>query len=123
MCHLLILAGRCEISILVYNDLKKCEVIIVWVTLVVVMFDISFESDDDKWKWGGILGGVGLALVATGVMVGCLCRNCLRVRASQRATRMLYEANAKQTVLCVDGDDGARRVVSVPSAPPYDGAV
>lgn len=61
--------------------------------------DVSFDTDDDKWKWGGIIGGVGLATIVTGVMVGCFCRNCLRARSSRRAMRVMYATNRP---LCVD---------------------
>jgi hypothetical protein len=83
------------------------------------MFDISFETDDDKWKWGGVLGGIGVALVATGVMAGCLCRNCLRRRAELRAASLVYKDKLKQTQLCVDGVSSEGRFQK-PSAPPYD---
>lgn len=86
---------------------------------------MSFETDDDKWKWGGIIGGVGLATIVTGVMVGCFCRNCLRTmtsrRATQRAMKVLYDNRAKQTVLCVEDEE--HMTAQKPSAPPYDGSV
>jgi hypothetical protein len=88
-----------------------------------MILDITFETEDDKWKWGGILGGVGLALVTTGLTIGCFCKRYLRRRASERATRnamrALYAENASKTVLCVDGP----AATSVPSAPPYDNAL
>lgn len=36
--------------------------------------DITFESDYSKLKWGTILGGVGLGLLSTGIVIGCVCR-------------------------------------------------
>lgn len=79
--------------------------------------DISFETNDDKWKWGGIIGGAGLAVLTTGVMIGCLCKRCLRERAALRETAALYKAKANMTQLCVDGQN---TVNTLPSAPPYE---
>lgn len=78
--------------------------------------DISFESTDDKWLWGGVLGGVGVALITTGVVLGCVCRKCLRDRKASRRTKELYKENARKTVLCVDESP---TVTTIPSAPPY----
>ena len=84
------------------------------------MFEsITFETEDDKWKWGGIIGGVALGLVATGVMIGCLCRNCLVERAQKREIRKIFEEKARRIPLCVDNavlNIGAPGVPSAPAA-------
>jgi len=86
------------------------------------MSNISLDTEGERMMWGGIIGNSSIAfvtvlLVATGVMVGCLCKRCLRERAMARETAALYKAKANMTQLCVD-DQGA--LDTVPSAPPYE---
>lgn len=67
--------------------------------------DISFDTDDDKLKWGGILGGIGVATITTGVILCCFCRNCLRNKKKEIAMKREYIQNIKQTKLCVDDEE------------------
>ena len=55
--------------------------------------DISFDTDDDKWKWISILSGMGIGILTTGIMIGCYCKGCIiksREKETARRTRVLY---------------------------------
>jgi hypothetical protein len=38
--------------------------------------DISFDTTNDKLKWGGIFATLGVALGVSCVMLRCMCRRC-----------------------------------------------
>ena len=58
--------------------------------------DISLESVDDKWKWGSILGGIGLSVLSTGILIGCVCRCCLDKRKRKMKEKIEKEIKEKE---------------------------
>lgn len=84
------------------------------------MFDINFETEEEKWKWGGILAGVGVGGVVTITMCVCLCKNYFRRRMLNREMIKLYKEREKNTELCVDNGNVLNPNMETASAPPYD---
>ena len=85
------------------------------------MFDINFETEEERWQWGGILAGLGVGSVATITIAVCLCRNCFRRRMMNRELSRIYKERAKKTELCVDNGGGVLNPnMETASAPPYD---
>lgn len=79
------------------------------------MFDIHFETEEEKWKWGGILAGLGIGGITTITMIVCLCKRCFRERQIKK------EENIRNKVkLCVDANKALNPKMFEPSAPPYD---
>lgn len=81
------------------------------------MFEgIHFETEEEKWTWGSIIGGVGLGGIITTTILVCFCRNCLRRRLRERAIKNAYKEREKNTQLCVEN-----KILNPvePSAPPY----
>lgn len=83
------------------------------------MLNITFETEGDKWKWGGIIGGIGMTLMATGVVLGCLCKNCLKKKREEMKLREKYKDKAKTTELCVD-DESSRLKYKMSSGSSYE---
>lgn len=63
--------------------------------------DISFETDDDKWKWISILSGMGIGILTTGIMIGCYCKGYIIKRKERRLSeqaKALYKRTENSQV-------------------------
>ena len=84
------------------------------------MFDIHFETEEEKWQWGGILAGVGVGGIVTITMICCLCKRCLRDRIIKKEEDRINNERLKKINLCVEENKELNPKILEPSAPPYD---
>lgn len=84
------------------------------------MLGITFETEEDKWKWGGILGGAGVVLLSAIAVIRNMYKKCSMGKASGKAVRELYSEKTNRVPAHTGGHNGSEVSMVGPSAPPYD---
>lgn len=58
--------------------------------------DVSFDTTDDKLKWGGIFAAIGVTAGVSCVLLRCLCLRCCGRRRRGPIVKQLYVMKPKE---------------------------
>lgn len=84
--------------------------------------DVSFDTTENKVKWGGIAAGVCGSLVLFGVMIGCYCKGRIYRKKENRTKGAYGSSNVIEGAVASPASAVLNPSVKIlASAPPYEG--